>query len=470
MQRRRLSAPWFTRPILALPLAAAAQGAGGAAGAEGERDREIDQAELERVTAEVRAQVEDLRGHAFERPVRVAVTDREGLLSYARKRLDSTTSPAELQAQETAAKLLGLVPVEMDLLATTLELLEEQVGGFYDPDEEAFYLMSAFGGDLARIILAHELTHALDDQLFDLDGRYEALAQQSDASFAYHAVVEGSGTALMAAWMGRWGADLDPAALLEDGASLGLESLAEAPPFLWKPLLAAYVKGAAFLARTESLIESQLAPYVAADVDAAFAAPPRSSEQVLHPEKYWDEGARDEPREVAIDASRLPDGWSVLDQDTLGELGLARCAEPLAKRKAPKGQLGLAFVRYTSSAAEGWGGDSFVLLGRGEARVLHGVTVWDSAADATEFREALEALLPHVAQASAALAARAGVQGAGYALGEGAAPDEVRFTSWVGRAREELDLLLARLEVRVAPAASAAGSPEAGSDALGRGR
>ena len=436
-------------------------------GAQGEAEARIDQAELERITDEIRAEIEVLRGHAFPRPVEVAVTDREGFLRYARERLDRMTTPEEIAAQELVAKLLGLIPAEMDLLATTLDLLEDQVGGFYDPAEEKFYLLSTFTGGLARIILAHELTHALDDQLHDLDGTLDRLAQHGDATFAYHALVEGSGTSLMNTWTFRNLAELDLGEVeAGGGADLGLEGLEGAPPFLWKPLVAAYMRGAAFLARTESAMAAQMKPYDPESADLAFGDPPRSSEQILHPEKYWDPTQRDDPRPVAIDPTRLPEGWEVLDQDTLGELGLALLVEPPAERGLPDGPMGIISMRYTGPATAGWGGDQYVLLARGNARLLHLVTAWDRPEDAQEFRTALEGVAPHIAASAAAMAEGSRAQGAGHWIASGVPADEVRSTSWIGLSREEAEALVAGLQAHVAPRPSAEADPEA----LGDGR
>jgi hypothetical protein len=128
-----------------------------------------------------------------------------------------------------------------------------------------------------------------------------------------------------------------------------------------------------------------------ADVQATFASPPRSSEQILHPKKYWDGAKRDDPIRVSIDTAKLPADWSVTGVDTLGELYLALLTTPIKKRtgldlKNPMSVLG---VEYTNRAAEGWGGDRLVLMRRGEDAMLQLVTAWDTEADADEFAAAL---------------------------------------------------------------------------------
>ncbi|MFN0007251.1 MAG: hypothetical protein ACKVXR_05035 [Planctomycetota bacterium] len=351
------------------------------------------QEELERVSNEIKADIEKMRGMEFKRPVKVQVADKKAFLDYARKRQELTESPQRRVRDEAIAKMLGVVPADMDLQATLEKLLEEQVGGFYDPGSDTFFLMEAFGGDLAKIILAHELTHALDDQHFDLDGTLEHLGEQTDREFAYMAVVEGSGTSAMNQWTIQRLASIDKKALLAS-QDLGTKGLAEAPALLWKPLIAAYLRGEGFLVRVPSMNLAMKAAKVE-DITSAFENPPRSSEQILHPAKYWNQDERDEPRKVEFDTSKLPEGWKVLGEDTLGELYLGLMTTPTEERKGldAKNPLAVLGIKYTNPAAEGWGGDRALLLEKGDARVLILVTVWDTPKDAQEFIGAAESVL-----------------------------------------------------------------------------
>lgn len=351
------------------------------------------QEELERVSNEIKADIEKMRGMEFERPVKVQVADKKAFLDYARKRQELTESPQRRVRDETIAKMLGVVPADMDLQATLEKLLEEQVGGFYDPGSDTFFLMEAFGGDLAKIILAHELTHALDDQHFDLDGTLKHLEEQTDREFAYMAVVEGSGTSAMNQWTIQRLASIDKKALLAS-QDLGTEGLAEAPALLWKPLIAAYLRGEGFLVRVPSMNLAMKAAKVE-DIKSAFENPPRSSEQILHPAKYWNQEERDEPRKVEFETSKLPEGWTVLGEDTLGELYLGLLTTPAAERKGldAKNPLAVLGIKYTNAAAEGWGGDRALLLGKGDARALILVTAWDTTEDAQEFFDAAGSVL-----------------------------------------------------------------------------
>jgi len=341
---------------------------------------------------DILAAIEELRGDKYTREVKVSIADKAGFLEYADDRMERTTTNNQLRSEELVMKLAGLVDPEMDYMGKLMSLLEEQVGGFYDPGTESFCLMSSFQGGLAKIILAHELTHALDDQLWDIDGTLDRLAGNADAQMAYQAVVEGSGTSTMNEWtMKHFGKDISMKDLT--GASeMDVGGLEDAPASLWKPMLMVYMKGAAFLKRTDNVMAGQMGSVDRADLERAFTAPPMSTEQILHPEKYWDEEQYDAPTPLRIDTSKLEaDGWSLINQETIGEATLALVTAPDSERGGldvsnPMAMLGL---RYTNKAAEGWDGDRYVLLEKGDMLYFHLTTVWDSEKDAAEFAENL---------------------------------------------------------------------------------
>ena len=105
------------------------------------------------------------------------------------------TPESKIRADETAFRLLGLVPKDMDVLKTLLDVLEEQAGGFYDPGTKSFYLLDDMPKDMTPLLTAHEMTHALEDQRYDFDARIEKLIDDDDASFALSSLIEGSATA-----------------------------------------------------------------------------------------------------------------------------------------------------------------------------------------------------------------------------------------------------------------------------------
>ncbi|MFT4543003.1 MAG: hypothetical protein ACI841_003063 [Planctomycetota bacterium] len=404
------------------------------------------QRELERVTRVIERHVEELRGHSFKRPTEVRVADRKGFLSYVLQRDAEHRSKQQQITDQDLARHLGLIPADMDLMETTLELLEQQVGGFYDPSGDTFYLMETFGGGVAKVILAHELTHALDDQLFDLDAPFRQRKGNSDALLAYSCVVEGSGTNVMNRWTLGHRDEVSNEDLIA-ASSMGADSLAKAPPYLWKPLMAAYLKGEAFLMVGYKQLKKERKrdeprPSINQAIDAAFAAPPLSMEQILHPEKYWSESERDDPSTVHHSLEDFPAGWKLRSRDVLGELSLALFTQPVHKRKGldMSNPMALLTMKYTSAAVEGWDGDEVVLLENGNARVLHLATTWDTSADAKEFRDALRAIKPALMTSQETLVGK-GSQ-TGWIMPESKDDRWCSLVVWAGCERAAIETLL----------------------------
>ena len=369
---------------------------------------ELTVAKLEELRDGVLSDVESLRGNHFNHPVAVKVTSKAGFLEYVQARTEASQTKQERRAEEQAAKLLGLIPPNLDMEATMFGFLQDQVGGFYDPTEETFYVMETLTEPgVLRMILVHELTHALDDQLFGIDEIQEPLLKvNSDAAIAFHSVVEGSGTTVMQQWMlpKLMAKELSMAEIQKASGSMDFGDL---PEYLWIPLIQSYVQGAAFLARTDNVMAGAMAKPPGSDIDQCFQNPPASTEQILHPEKYWDAELFDAPHRIIIDQSKWPADWKVMKEDTLGELGLALFTRAPADR-----QKFSPMPKFSSQAAEGWGGDRYVLLGNGDARLLYGIASWDSAIDAQEFSKALTDLTPHLENNARAL----GNQSGGFAL------------------------------------------------------
>jgi len=361
------------------------------------QEGEWTQAELEAETASILKDLDQMRGESFLRPVEVKLASKQDLLEYVLQRSEETYPPERMAADETIGKMLGVLAPELDLMQTTLALLESQVGGFYDPASESFSLMEQFPKGIAAAILSHELDHALDDQLFDIDGTLEEFMEVTDRAAAFWCVVEGSGQNVGTMWvlgnMDR--VDLESFATFQAETQHGLD---EAPQWLWKPLLAAYLQGSSFLVRKSGVLAGSTVPAKSADIRTAFESPPRSTEQVLHPEKYWEPEHADEPLEVGFDTSALPAGWEVLREDVLGELLLAIVTTTPAERASldlsdPAAMLGM---RFTNELASGWGGDRVILLANEEARVMRLVTVWDTERDAAEFYGGMTHLVPNI--------------------------------------------------------------------------
>jgi hypothetical protein len=227
-------------------------------------------------------------------------------------------------------------------------------------------------------LLAHEFTHALQDQHFDLLKLLTAKPYNFDRTEAAFAVVEGDAMNVQrrleegdAAWSRR---TPDEAARLEEArfTTFRTELGALFPPLLTETFVFRYRDGA-------RLVEIARRRGGERAVDDLFMRPPASSEQVLHPEKYF---ADEQPREIRLDDERLAAaGWKLVTSTPLGELGVrGTLLKSLSRRDAER-------------AASGWGGDRAYLFERSKNDSLFvWKSSWDSANDAGEFFRAYNAL------------------------------------------------------------------------------
>ncbi len=337
--------------------------------------------------------VEEIRGLRFRQPVKAKVVTAEEVRRYAVERLARFYPDRDLEVFRKAYELLGLVEPGEDLKRRLLDALEEQVAGFYDPATKTFYLLNRIPSGMAGVLMTHELTHALDDQHFDLDARIERFRGDEDLSFALGAVHEGCASLVMALYVAREIAsgvleagDVAAMARLEGQRTEKLKAL---PAVFRRELLAGYMLGVSFLLRGKP--ESLLGGFPVRDAERAFREGPVSSEQILHPEKFWDPARRDDPRKVSLpDASRvLGRGWTLAGGDTLGELALGALVGAPAEPSPEDAAAAMDGSRWTSAAAAGWGGDRWQLWTSGSSAVLLLKTLWDTPADAEEFERAL---------------------------------------------------------------------------------
>ena len=327
--------------------------------------------------------VEALRGLRFEslpRPVEVTPEQarREGL-----EDLDRSYPEARRRADEQVLKLLGLIDASVDLRDVSASVFSEGVAGYYDPRTKRMRTVrgAATGTKvLAEMVLAHELTHALEDQRYGL-----GLADQGgsdDAALARLALVEGSASDLMYAYARRHFTAEETLGGVLGSAFAPTGSL---PAFLQAQLVFPYTGGAEFVG---ALRERAGGRWTLVDL-ADRSRPPASTEQVMHPEKW----VRVEPPvRVRVRAGEaLGDGWERAAGGVLGEF---QTRELLAG----------AGGGGSSTAAAGWGGDRYELWRRGgsascasSCRRDAALIVrwrWDTPADAREFAAKLRQWVP----------------------------------------------------------------------------
>ena len=387
---------WVLAPILAGSLlqAVALSGEEAAAGSGSSEGAVLTSDEADALLAEIGPKVEQLRALEFKSPVKVSVVDDDQAREFMIGRLQRFQPEEDLKLESRALALLGIIPEGLDVLEAYLSFLREQVGGFYDPATKQFFLLEDMPRVVAPVLVSHELTHALEDQHYDLDGRLEEALPDDDLVFAQGAVHEGSATLLMTLYLAMAMAEgrltqADLAEIAGTEAARG-ELLQEFPAPLLRPLLGAYLLGVGFLVGGDMMgVMSQGFP--ASRVDRAYKDWPKSSEQIIHPEKYWEADSRDEPTAVSLGASGrlLGRRWKKRADGVLGELMIGS----MVGAPTPRDASDLSAMNgqaWTNAAAAGWDGDRWELWTRGGSAVVLLGTVWDSPEDAAEFAEALE--------------------------------------------------------------------------------
>ena len=351
----------------------------------------------------VQTEVGNLRGRKFKHGVKKAVRTEKQLRAFLEKEIfEEELGHGKLERNQWMLQTVGLIPKGMDLGKTILDVLLNQIGGFYDPKQNSFFMMektARMGDFLNRVMISHELTHALDDQYHDLTAIMKKASKTEDGSFAIGAVVEGSATALMTRWSAKNISSAGRKGLMAQMKAEQERSKAffEAPPYFWT-LAAKYVMGMRFLAGGGNMIQIakkllSMPKGVAKQVDQALTNPPQSSEQILHPEKYWDPKKLDLPikitnrKEVKEAILKELGGGEILGEETLGEILCAILARPANKKLNPMLMNSSTF--WTNRAAMGWGGDRLFMVKNKEGKKgIIWVTTWDSAKDAAEFAKA----------------------------------------------------------------------------------
>ena len=344
-----------------------------------EQELEDIRIELERLQGEARledtmdtisVQTVSVRGLETLSPVTRRLVTQPQMGAVVLDKMAEEVSDEDLRQDTLLLQRLGLIPPDLDLRHLLNAMLEEQVAGLYDPATETFYVMSSRGklGPLAKTIYAHEYTHALQDQHFDLEalGVSDDEALNDDQLLALHALIEGDATLTMQQYMFAHLSPLEMVGLL--GAAIGVDQsvVNEAPPYLRKSLLFPYQEGLIF---TSGLYQQGGWPAI----DAAFGQPPQSSEQILHPERY----PADTPQDVFLPdiATVLAPEWQLVTENVLGEFILRLYLDTyLTQQKA-------------TQAATGWGGDRYALYHNpttAESLLLL-MIAWDNEAEQAEF-------------------------------------------------------------------------------------
>ena len=321
--------------------------------------------QIDRLVDSLRPSVEKAVGLPFKTPPRSAMVTKDEVRAYLMSKVQKEFPPERLEGVQAAYRLLGLIPDTLDLKRLLLDLYSEQVAGYYDPETGVLYAVQGGEQTQLRLVMAHEMVHALQHQYLPLDS---LMLQHGDGDrlAASQAVLEGHATIASIRILAPQ-ADVVNSPDFWDtyreqvrNQQRTMPVFAKAPLILREGLIFPYLGGAEFMrwwsqnGHAALPLGSQL---------------PLSTEQVLHPERYV---GKDNPVVVRFADSTA----DVLYEDTLGELEI---------------DILLAVLRGSEEAALavplGWGGDRYRVYRTPDGPALVWYLAWDGQPMADRFRQ-----------------------------------------------------------------------------------
>jgi hypothetical protein len=333
---------------------------------------------------QVKASIQQLRGLDFKAPVPIVVKTRDQAQQVIIDEIARDHSDEDLRIGGLSGAMTGLFPAGIDLKRETLKLLRSQIAGFYEPHTKQMVLVESeagfgFWNGAAKIVthrdpagemlLAHELTHALQDQHFGMDGMLESVKNNDDRSLALKCVAEGDATL---AGFGEIAGGLDSTKVdLIVSKLANLQETFDAqftdvPEGLSTPLLFQYSGGTRFVA--EAWHRGGWA-----GVDAIYKRPPTSSQQIMQPTLYFAHPSP--PAEINLAGYQdILKGWKQVDDDTYGELLIGI----ILKRNLPPHAPVLNVMPH-------WAGDRILVFEKGSALTLVWFITFHDSASAARF-------------------------------------------------------------------------------------
>jgi len=275
-------------------------------------------ADFVRAADEVLHDMSEITGLSLVSPLKKTLRSRDEIRAYVIRQMDEDKDAAQRYADAKSAEAFGLLPKHFDLDSFMVELLTEQIAGLYDPKAHEFYIANWIPLNDQRMVMAHELTHALQDQHFKIEAWLKAARPNDDAELAREAFLEGSATAAMVDYLLQGTGksvtnmpEFDPSILTGDIGST--PSLQKAPPFIKDTLVFPYFSGMTFTA-------AALKPNGWSALAKVFSNPPASTQQIMHPALYKSGHVPDRVTLPSID-KQLGKDWKKLDDNLMGEFG-----------------------------------------------------------------------------------------------------------------------------------------------------
>ena len=318
--------------------------------------------------------IEKAVGLPFKTPPKVERRSKDEVRNFLLQKFNESMPAAEISGIERTYRRFGLISDTLQLRPFMLELLTEQVVGYYDPGTKVLYVVDGADPALVGVTVTHELVHALQDQYLNLDS-IQKITGDNDRQVAAQAVIEGQATfeqvqamlgssSLAATLPGGWDRVRD---MIREGQS-SMPVFSSAPMIIQETLIFPYLSGAEFMRRFEETRPGKV----------PFDSMPLSTEHILHAPAYFE--TRDAPTRVTLPELTLP--ARQVYSNNLGEFETRLFLfQHLQDQNAA--------IR----GAAGWDGDRFSLFETTGGDGIAWLTAWDSKIDAGEFYDLFDTLI-----------------------------------------------------------------------------
>jgi hypothetical protein len=317
---------------------------------------------LDRLVDSLQAPIERATGLEFKERPRVTTRSRRQVRAYLVRKLDEQLPPPKLHGLETTYKLFGLLPDTLQLRTLLLDLYTEQVAGYYDPDSATLFAVADADPTQLRLVLAHEMIHALQGQYTPLDSILHDTSN-NDRLTAAQAILEGQATLASIEVLASgqdvtanpefW--DLYRQQVRQQQSSMPI--FAKAPLIVREALIFPYLAGAEFMHWWKTSAFRDTVPY--------GPRMPVSTEQILFPDRY----SNDAPLQLAFSGNS-----ELIYEDVLGENEIRVLMAHLTGRQDVR-----------AGGPSGWGGDRYRVVSTSAGPALVWYLVWDDKRSADRF-------------------------------------------------------------------------------------